>query len=245
MRATGGGGERHAVGGRGGSHALDSPTPPPPRSSFPHLESSLDWLLAIYKFAFPFLVISMVAKLSSRESDDSSPPQQPAARRRVDTASGGSGGAGGGWQGLPPALGGATLPRQLTRGSSERHSSLSPRAPPTPVEGQRQQQQPLLHPAASGFYRTTSLAGSEGGPAAFGFRCVGPLAVRKMSLRLAAAGLLLGQPTRGCAVPEPPCYWRRGSSAPARFLPYSGPMPPAGTKHRRAAAEIQATTRAF
>uniref|UniRef100_A0A1D2ADT0 Uncharacterized protein n=1 Tax=Auxenochlorella protothecoides TaxID=3075 RepID=A0A1D2ADT0_AUXPR len=30
----------------------------------PHLEFSLDWLLTTYKFVFPFLIISMVAKLA-------------------------------------------------------------------------------------------------------------------------------------------------------------------------------------
>lgn len=33
--------------------------------SHPALESALDWILAIYKFAFPFLLISLVAKLSA------------------------------------------------------------------------------------------------------------------------------------------------------------------------------------
>ncbi len=32
--------------------------------SYPRLEGLLDWLLSIYKFVFPFLVISAVAKLS-------------------------------------------------------------------------------------------------------------------------------------------------------------------------------------
>lgn len=32
--------------------------------SYPRLEGLLDWLLSIYKFAFPFLIISMVARLS-------------------------------------------------------------------------------------------------------------------------------------------------------------------------------------
>lgn len=33
--------------------------------SHPGLESALDWLLALYKFAFPFMIISLLAKLSS------------------------------------------------------------------------------------------------------------------------------------------------------------------------------------
>ncbi|GAB4816340.1 hypothetical protein N2152v2_003386 [Parachlorella kessleri] len=37
--------------------------------SYPQLEGLLDWLLSLYKFAFPFLIISMVAKLSG--GDDS------------------------------------------------------------------------------------------------------------------------------------------------------------------------------
>ena len=32
------------------------PPPPAPPRSYPHLESTLDWLLALYKFVFPFLV---------------------------------------------------------------------------------------------------------------------------------------------------------------------------------------------
>jgi len=33
--------------------------------SHPGLENALDWLLAVYKFAFPFIVISLIAKLGS------------------------------------------------------------------------------------------------------------------------------------------------------------------------------------
>jgi hypothetical protein len=45
--------------------------------SHPVLENALDWVLALYKFAFPFMVISLIAKLSasggpSRSDNDES-----------------------------------------------------------------------------------------------------------------------------------------------------------------------------
>jgi hypothetical protein len=38
--------------------------------SHPGLENILDWVLALYKFAFPFIIISFLAKMSGGGSDD-------------------------------------------------------------------------------------------------------------------------------------------------------------------------------
>jgi hypothetical protein len=40
--------------------------------SHPGLENILDWVLALYKFAFPFIIISFLAKLTGNGSDDNS-----------------------------------------------------------------------------------------------------------------------------------------------------------------------------
>jgi hypothetical protein len=45
--------------------------------SHPGLESALDWLLALYKFAFPFMIISLLAKLSSAASASQSSTSMP------------------------------------------------------------------------------------------------------------------------------------------------------------------------
>ena len=39
--------------------------------SHPGLENALDWVLALYKFAFPFVIISIIAKLTGGGSSDS------------------------------------------------------------------------------------------------------------------------------------------------------------------------------
>ncbi|PSC74482.1 Heat shock 83-1 [Micractinium conductrix] len=105
--------------------------------SYPRLESLLDWLLAIYKFLFPFLVISLVARLQGGGSDDQGaaaaeeePRFEP--RSSVEQA----------------AMLNSQLSRQLSRRSSQ------------------QQQQRALVPAmlngASPFDRQPSLALSQG-----------------------------------------------------------------------------------
>ncbi|KAL4431505.1 hypothetical protein ABPG75_006761 [Micractinium tetrahymenae] len=51
--------------------------------SYPRLESALDWLLAIYKFIFPFLIISLVAKLQGPEAPCPEPPATGAGEGRA------------------------------------------------------------------------------------------------------------------------------------------------------------------
>eukprot|EP00887_Chlorella_sp_A99_P008295 scaffold12.g8295.t1 len=124
--------------------------------SFPRLESGLDWLLALYKFVFPFLCISMVAKLS-----------QGGGEQDQQDATGAAGGQGAQPQRQPSLLAGTLRPLALGTGSGPaadgRNRSLSPIAPPTPVEAARQSEPPIQeHPASGAFHRPSSLLGGGG-----------------------------------------------------------------------------------
>ena len=65
--------------------------------SHPGLENALDWVLALYKFAFPFLIISLLAKLSSGAGGggDTAPPRAIPLHRPPPQLLGGSGKTGG------------------------------------------------------------------------------------------------------------------------------------------------------
>lgn len=92
--------------------------------SHPGLENALDWLLALYKFALPFLLISLLAKLSGGGGS-------------------GDGDGGGGYESLRQSLapsprvgllpGGKPPSERLLGGL--RQGSESPSGPGTPQEG--------------------------------------------------------------------------------------------------------------
>jgi uncharacterized membrane protein YgcG len=102
--------------------------------SHPQLESALDWLLGLYKFAAPFLAISLLAKLAGDNGGDEgeaggmgggvSPPPSVAS------------GAGGRWAALGAA---APLPLAAISGGQRRSGGggrqvSSPEGPDTPQE---------------------------------------------------------------------------------------------------------------
>ncbi|PRW20410.1 Heat shock 83-1 [Chlorella sorokiniana] len=101
--------------------------------SYPRLESALDWLLSIYKFVFPFLIISMVAKLSG-------------ATREAPPAAGGlaaePGGDGGEEDASVPTPTGSQLAlARLASQPSGASWSVAPPAPPVPAPSQQQLKQ--------------------------------------------------------------------------------------------------------
>lgn len=77
-------------------------------SSYPQVESILDWLLSLYKFVFPFLLISFFGK---------------------------SGGAPGDSHHTTPQLGSPTDHKGYLASGLERTRSRSPAGPSTPTEG--------------------------------------------------------------------------------------------------------------
>jgi hypothetical protein len=87
--------------------------------SHPGLENILDWILSLYKFAFPFIIISFLAKLTGGGSDDNS----------AMLAAEHSGGRGGSPHSLQLAT---TNSKRLAAKILSRHSSRSPSTPDTP-----------------------------------------------------------------------------------------------------------------
>lgn len=133
--------------------------------SHPSLESALDWILAAYKFAFPFLVISLVAKLGSSASggggarDDQGEHELEAMQQNNGMAGPPPPGRQTSWameQLAPPSRVSVSEKGSSVATGYGRQGSKSPLGPGTPQERVARQK----HPAAAAFERRPAGAGA-------------------------------------------------------------------------------------
>lgn len=149
--------------------------------SYPRLESALDWLLAVYKFVFPFLVIHLVAKLQTPDTSG------PAAGEATD--------AGNSSAGLQPAP-----PQAVPRRTSQQAGALALAGPGkrgacAPAGGDALADKRALPGAGSVTAGATGINGSSGFATAFGVNRRGSESPTGPETPIEGNRLLSAQPT--------------------------------------------------